>query len=149
MHHSITLVDFQLNAQNSYLFTYNTFIKILYMFWALTCSSSGGLCRNCIHKFMYTFHCMICFKVCTMYFQFISHIHALRVGCLSVVYVQLFTILLIISKHMYSFSHFRLINIQRSKLKIISHKIYMATPAVLLNKHGSSKIPWTSNIPFP
>jgi len=27
---TITLVDFQLDAQNSYLFTYNTFIKILY-----------------------------------------------------------------------------------------------------------------------
>jgi hypothetical protein len=32
VHHSITLVDFQLDAQNSYLFTYDTFIKILYMF---------------------------------------------------------------------------------------------------------------------
>ena len=31
MHRSITLVDLQLDAQNSYLFTYNTFIKILYM----------------------------------------------------------------------------------------------------------------------
>ena len=39
----------QLDAQNSYLFTYNTFIKILYMFWALSCSSSGGLRRNCIY----------------------------------------------------------------------------------------------------
>ena len=29
---SLTLVNFQLDAQNSYLFTYNTFIKILYMF---------------------------------------------------------------------------------------------------------------------
>jgi hypothetical protein len=37
------LVDLQLDAQNSYLFTYNTFIKILYMFRALPCSSSGGL----------------------------------------------------------------------------------------------------------
>jgi hypothetical protein len=36
---SITLIDFQLDAQNSYLFTYNTFIKILYMFRALPCSS--------------------------------------------------------------------------------------------------------------
>jgi hypothetical protein len=35
MHRSITLVDLQLDAQNSYLFTYNTFIKILYMFRAL------------------------------------------------------------------------------------------------------------------
>jgi len=31
VHRSITLVDLQLDAQNSYLFTYNTFIKILYM----------------------------------------------------------------------------------------------------------------------
>jgi hypothetical protein len=43
LHRSITLVDFQLDAQNSYLFKYNTFIKILYMFRALPCSSSGGL----------------------------------------------------------------------------------------------------------
>jgi len=43
------LVDFQLDAQNSYLFIYNTFIKILYMFQALPCSSSGGLRRICIH----------------------------------------------------------------------------------------------------
>jgi len=39
----LTLVDFQLDAQNSYLFTYNTFIKILHMFRALPYSSSGGL----------------------------------------------------------------------------------------------------------
>jgi hypothetical protein len=45
---SITLVDLQLDAQNSYLLTYNIFIKILYMFWALPCSSSGGLRRNCV-----------------------------------------------------------------------------------------------------
>ena len=44
-----TLVDLQLDAQNSYLFTYNTFIKILYMFQALPCSSSGGLRRKCIY----------------------------------------------------------------------------------------------------
>ena len=49
MHRSITLVVLQLDAQNSYLFTYNTFIKIFYMFRALLCSSSGGLCRNCIY----------------------------------------------------------------------------------------------------
>jgi hypothetical protein len=49
LHRSITLVDLQLDAQNSYLFTYNTFIKILYMFRALPCSSSGGLRRNCIY----------------------------------------------------------------------------------------------------
>jgi hypothetical protein len=34
VHHGITLVDLQLDAQNSYLFAYNTFIKILYMFRA-------------------------------------------------------------------------------------------------------------------
>jgi len=49
VHRSITLVDLQLDAQNSYLFTYNTFIKILYMFRALPCSSSGDLRRNCIY----------------------------------------------------------------------------------------------------
>ena len=49
MHRSITLVDLQLDVQNSYLFKYNTFIKILYMFQALPCSSSGGLHRNCIY----------------------------------------------------------------------------------------------------
>ena len=37
LHRSITLADLQLDAQNSYLFTYNTFIKILYMFRALPC----------------------------------------------------------------------------------------------------------------
>jgi hypothetical protein len=46
---SLTLVDLQLDTQNSYLFTYNTFIKILYMFRALPRSSSGGLCHNCIY----------------------------------------------------------------------------------------------------
>ena len=49
VHRGITLVDLQLDAQNSYLFTYNTFIKILYMFRALLCSSSGGEPRNCIY----------------------------------------------------------------------------------------------------
>ena len=48
-HGHITLVDFQLDAQNSCLFTYNTFIKILYTFRALPCLSSGGLHRNCIY----------------------------------------------------------------------------------------------------
>ena len=38
VHRSITLVNLQLDAQNSYLFTYNTFIKTLYMFRALPCS---------------------------------------------------------------------------------------------------------------
>jgi len=32
-----------------YLFTYNTFTKLLYMFRALPCSSSGGLRRNCVY----------------------------------------------------------------------------------------------------
>jgi hypothetical protein len=45
--HALTLVDPQPDAQNSSLFTYNTFIKIPYMFRALPCSSSGGLRRNC------------------------------------------------------------------------------------------------------
>ena len=49
VHRSITLVDLQLDEQNSYLFTYNTFIKILYMFRALLCSSSGGLRRNRVY----------------------------------------------------------------------------------------------------
>ena len=43
VHRSITLVNFHLDAQNSYLFIYYTFIKILYMFRAVRCSSSGGL----------------------------------------------------------------------------------------------------------
>jgi len=46
---SITLVDFQLDTQNSNLFIYNTLIKILYMFRALPCSSSEGPRRNCIY----------------------------------------------------------------------------------------------------
>jgi len=49
VHHSITFVDLQLDAQNSYLFIYNTFIKLLYMFQALPCSSSEGLRHNCIY----------------------------------------------------------------------------------------------------
>jgi hypothetical protein len=49
VHRSVTLADFQLDAQNSYLCTNNTSIKILYMFRALPCSSSGGLRRNCIY----------------------------------------------------------------------------------------------------
>jgi len=47
----ITLVDLQLDAQNSYLFTYNTFIKILYMFWALPCSSAGDCLVHRLRKF--------------------------------------------------------------------------------------------------
>jgi hypothetical protein len=49
VHHSITLVDLQFDAQNSYLFTYNTFIKIFYMFRTLPYSASGGLLRNCVY----------------------------------------------------------------------------------------------------
>jgi hypothetical protein len=45
----IILIDLQLDAQNSYLFTRNTFIKIPYMFRALSRSSSGGLRRNSIY----------------------------------------------------------------------------------------------------
>jgi len=48
-HDTYSLVDLQLDAKNSYLFTYNTSIKILYMFRALPCSSSGGLRGNCIY----------------------------------------------------------------------------------------------------
>jgi hypothetical protein len=46
---SLTLVNLQLDTQNSYLFIYNTFIKILYMFRVLLCSSLGGLRSNCIY----------------------------------------------------------------------------------------------------
>ena len=35
VHRSTTSVNFQPDAQNSYLFIYNTFIKVLYMFRAL------------------------------------------------------------------------------------------------------------------
>jgi len=55
VHHNITLVDLQLDAQNSCLFTYNTFIKILYMFRGLPCSSSGGLRRNCVCVCVYIY----------------------------------------------------------------------------------------------
>jgi hypothetical protein len=47
VYRSITLVDFQLDGQNTYLFIYNTFIKILYIFRALPCLSSGNLRRKC------------------------------------------------------------------------------------------------------
>jgi hypothetical protein len=49
VHRSITLFNLQLDAQNSYLFTYNTFTKILFMFRTLLCSFSGGLRRNCVY----------------------------------------------------------------------------------------------------
>jgi len=48
VHRSITLVDLQPDAQNSYLFTYNNLLKSS-VFRALPCSSSGGLRRNCIY----------------------------------------------------------------------------------------------------
>jgi len=57
VHRSITLVDFQLDEQNSYLFTYNTFIKILYMFQALPCSSSRGLRLGYRHSLQVTVLC--------------------------------------------------------------------------------------------
>jgi hypothetical protein len=41
VHRSVSLVDLKIDAQNSCLFAYNTFIKVLYMFRALPCSSSG------------------------------------------------------------------------------------------------------------
>jgi hypothetical protein len=50
-----TLVDFQLDVQNSYLFIYNTFIQILYIFRALPCSSSGGLRGSCIYAAFVTY----------------------------------------------------------------------------------------------
>ena len=43
VHRSITLVDLQLDAQNSYLFIYNIFIKILNMSRAAYRSSSGAV----------------------------------------------------------------------------------------------------------
>jgi hypothetical protein len=49
IHISLTLVHLPLDAQNYFLFTYNTFIKLLFMFRALPCSSSGGLRRNYIY----------------------------------------------------------------------------------------------------
>jgi len=52
----ITITDFLIDNLGwsptwctQFLFTYNTFIKILYMFRALPCSSSGGLRHNCIY----------------------------------------------------------------------------------------------------
>jgi len=45
VHRGITLVDFQPDAQNSYLFIYNIFIKILYMYMQpLVSSLSAGDC---------------------------------------------------------------------------------------------------------
>jgi len=41
--------DLQLDAHNSCLFTYNTFIKFLYMFRALTLLIIRSPRRNCIY----------------------------------------------------------------------------------------------------
>jgi hypothetical protein len=52
VHLSLNLANFQLDAQSSlfiYLFIYNTFIKILYMFRAVSCSSLGGLIVSMQH----------------------------------------------------------------------------------------------------
>jgi len=43
VYRSITLVDFQIDAQNSYLFIYNIFIKIVYMFRALPEDEQGNV----------------------------------------------------------------------------------------------------------
>jgi len=47
--YSIALVNFHIDTKILYLFTYNTFIKILYMFRAVHCSSSGGLIVSLHH----------------------------------------------------------------------------------------------------
>jgi len=44
-----TLVSLQPDPQIRYLFIYNTFIKILYIFRAVRCSSSGGLIVSMQH----------------------------------------------------------------------------------------------------
>jgi hypothetical protein len=51
----LTLDNFQLDAQNSYFFTYNTFITILYMLRSLPCSSSGGS-GSTVHIYTQTIH---------------------------------------------------------------------------------------------
>jgi len=59
-----TLVSFLLDAQNYlfiYLFIYNTFIKILYMFRAVRCSSSGGLIVSMQHLIS-----SLCKQVCCL-----------------------------------------------------------------------------------
>jgi hypothetical protein len=43
VHRSITLNDIQLDVQNYYLFIYNTFIKLLYMFRAVRSNCSSFL----------------------------------------------------------------------------------------------------------
>jgi hypothetical protein len=47
--HDINLAIFNLMHRFLYLFIYNTFIKILYMFRAVRCSSSGGLIVSMQH----------------------------------------------------------------------------------------------------
>ena len=79
-HRSIILFDLQLDAQNSYLFTYNTFIKILYMFRALPCSSSGGLRRNCIYL-----HIIHLLKSSTCFEHYPAHLQEVYVV---IVYMQ-------------------------------------------------------------
>jgi hypothetical protein len=49
----LTLFDLDLDAQNSYLFTYNTFIKILYMFRPLTGAQDSHLQRVTIPEAAY------------------------------------------------------------------------------------------------
>jgi hypothetical protein len=81
----LTLVDLQLDAQNSYLFIYNTFIKILYMFRALPCSSLGVLRRNCIYAasgIVTLFRWLFCVYICSLYYC-----HSLQVTVLCV-YMQ-------------------------------------------------------------
>jgi hypothetical protein len=63
----LALVDLQLDAQNSYLFTYNTFIKILYMLRALPCSSSGGLRHNYIYIDIYIYMQPLVSSLCKLH----------------------------------------------------------------------------------
>ena len=74
VHRSITLANFQLDAQNSYLFIYNTFIKILYMFRTLPCSSSGGLGRN----WMYAVSGIVTVALLHTVLQQLNYIHDLQ-----------------------------------------------------------------------
>jgi hypothetical protein len=76
VHRTITLVNFQLDAQNSYLFIYNTFIKILCMFRAFPCLFSGGLHRNCIYIYIYIFSLWRCAPMRVMvssFLMFLDH----------------------------------------------------------------------------
>jgi len=60
------LFDLQIDALNSCLFTYNTFIKLLYMFPALPCSSSGDPRRNFIYVCSLWYrHCLQVTVLCT------------------------------------------------------------------------------------